>query len=260
MFTRSARLAVAAAVACSAAGCAQHDNSPNAHQNPSAAAAIGADDGREFEKRRNPAIRSDTRYAAGELAETRGAYAQAAEQYRQSLKQDPNHLPSLYRLGVVLAQLRNYPDAIATWKRYLQATHDSAAGYSNLGFCYELANRPDEAEAAYLKGIRKDPRHVACHVNYGLMLIRRGRDDAGRQQLQAVLKPAEVHYNVASAYESLGRKEQAKLEYRKALELDPGLTDAQVRLSEMQPPTPATKATSRAPHVPDVSADVPLDE
>jgi len=260
MFTRSARLAVAAAVACSAAGCAQHDNSPNAHQNPSAAAAIGADDGREFEKRRNPAIRSDTRYAAGELAETRGAYAQAAEQYRQSLKQDPNHLPSLYRLGVVLAQLKNYPEAIATWKRYLQATHDSAAGYSNLGFCYELANRPDEAESAYRKGIAKDPRHVACRVNYGLMLIRRGREGEGRQQLQAVLKPAEVHYNVGSAYESLGRTEQAKLEYRRALEVDPGFTDAQVRLSEMRRPAPATKGSSRAEPTAPASADVPLGE
>src|SRR4051812_20926661 len=103
MFTRSARLALAAAVASSVAGCAEHANSSKVHQNPSTASAIGADDGSTFEKRRNPAIRSETRYAAGELAEPRGAYAQAADQYRQSLKQDPNHLPSLYRLGVVLA-------------------------------------------------------------------------------------------------------------------------------------------------------------
>jgi tetratricopeptide (TPR) repeat protein len=260
MFTRSARLALAAAVACSVAGCAQHANSPKAHQNPSAASAIGADDGREFEKRRDPAIRSETRYAAGELAETRGAYAQAADQYRQSLKQDPNHLPSLYRLGVVLAQLKNYPDAIATWKRYLQATHDSAAGYSNLGFCYELANRPDEAEAAYRRGIAKDPRHVACRVNYGLMLVRRGREGEGRTQLRAVLKPAEVHYNVASAYESLGRTEQAKLEYRRALELDPTFTDAQVRLGEMQRAAPASSGSSRARQAPGASADVPVEE
>jgi tetratricopeptide (TPR) repeat protein len=260
MFTRPARLALAAAVACSVAGCASRVNAPKAHQNPSAASAIGADDGREFEKRRDPAIRSETRYAAGELAETRGAYAQAAAQYREALKQDPNHLPSLYRLGVVLAQLRNYPDAIATWKRYLQATRDSAAGYSNLGFCYELASRPDEAEAAYQKGIRKDPRHVACRVNYGLMLIRRGREGEGRQQLQAVLKPAEVHYNVGSAYESLGRAEQARLEYRRALELDPGFSDAQVRLSEMQRPAPATKGSSRAEPTAPASADVPVGE
>jgi tetratricopeptide (TPR) repeat protein len=257
MSTRSTRVALLAAALC-VGGCAGRGASPRADQHPSAAAALGADGKSEFEKRRDPPIASETRYAAGELAETRGAYAQAAEQYRQALSKDPNHLPSLYRLGVVLAQLKNYPEAIATWKRYTQATHDSAAGYSNLGFCYELANRPEDAEAAYQKGLRKDPRHVACRVNYGLMLIRRGREGEGRLQLQAVLRPAEVHYNVASAYESLGRPEQAKLEYRRALELDPGFTDAQVRLSEMQ--RPATKDASKAAAVPGASADVPVTE
>jgi tetratricopeptide (TPR) repeat protein len=260
MSTRSARLTLVAAAALSVAGCAGRGGPSKSHQNPSAASAIGADDNRAFEVRRDPPIRSETRYAAGELAETRGAYAQAAEQYRQALQADPNHLPSLYRLGVVLSQMKNYPDAIATWKRYTQATHESAAGYSNLGFCYELANRPDDAEVAYQKGIRKDPHHVACRVNYGLMLVRRGREGEGRLQLQAVLKPAEVHYNVGSAYESLGRAEQAKLEYRKALEVDPNFADAHARLSEMRKGAPAPKQSSVPAQAPGASADVPLDQ
>jgi len=55
-----------------------------------------------------------------------------------------------------------------------------------------------------------------------------------------------VRYNVGSVFESLGRKQQAKAEYRAALALDPQFADAARRLSELegggaaaQPPQPA---------------------
>ena len=58
--------------------------------------------------------------------------------------------------------------------------------------------RYDEAETAYLRGIERDPKNVPCRTNYGLMLARLGRTAEGTLQLQAVLTPAEVHYNLAS--------------------------------------------------------------
>ena len=227
MLTRSIRLtcgfALAAAVAAGGCGGAK-DKGAQARRTPR----------NEFEASRDPAIAPDTRYAAGQLAESRGQLPQAAEQYRQALRNNPRHVQAMYRLGVVYSEMKKFPEAVDMWKRYAAATGDSAAAYSNLGFCYELAGRGEEAEAAYLKGIQKDARHVACRVNYGLMLVRRGRVSEGRLQLQAVLTPAEAHYNVGSAYEALGRPEQAKLEYRTALQLDPEFADAQSRLDELQ--------------------------
>ena len=65
------------------------------------------------------------------------------------------------------------------------------------------------------------------------MLARNDRKDEAVAQLSAVLKPAEVHYNLASVYEQVGRKAEAKQEYEKALELDPKLWEAQSRLSKL---------------------------
>lgn len=250
MLTRSIRLACACAlcVAVSAGGCAGSRKDQGAGTKSSTPQAGRGGAGAEFETTRDPPIATETRYAAGQLAESRGAYAQAAEQYRQALRKNPKHLLAMYRLGVVYAEMRKYPEAIDVWKRYVTATNESAAGYSNLGFCYELAKRPEEAETAYAKGIRKDPRHVACRVNYGLMLVRRGREGEGRLQFQAVLRPAEVHYNVGSVYESLGRREQAKAEYEKALALDPALGDAQARLEALRE-NPAGAPGAAAPAV-----------
>lgn len=244
---------IAMVLAIALAGCAS-GKGDSAKGKPGSAAARRAAPRSEFETTRDPPIASDTRFAAGQLAESRGSLAQAADQYRHVLRNNPRHHPAMYRLGIVYAGMKKYPDAIAVWKRYLQATGDSAAGYSNLAFCYELAGKPEEAETTYLKGIRKDPRHLACRVNYGLMLVRRGRVNEGMLQLGAVLTAAEVRYNVASVYESMGRREHAKAEYKKALELDPSFADAQTRLDELQG---TTSTQSNVPMAPTASTEPP---
>lgn len=222
-------LTLAAAV--TLAGCS---GTPKTGSQPAGGGAAASKRPRDqFESRRDPGITPETRFAAGQLAEEHGALARAADQYQKALRLDPNHLKSLYRLGVVYAGQKKYPDAIEVWKRYVRASKEAPEAYGNLGFCYELAGHPADAEAAYLKGIRRDARNQPCRVNYGLMLIRLGRVGEGKMQLQAVLQPAEVHYNVGSVYEGLGRREQAKAEYRQALALDPALADAQTRLAEL---------------------------
>lgn len=187
-----------------------------------------------FDTEKEPAINVETRFAAGKLAESQNNPAVAIKQYEEALKLKADHVPSLYRLGVVLAQVKQYPRAIETWKRYLKATDESAGGYANLGFCYELSGDVKSAESAYQKGIAKDPKNQPCRVNYGLMLARQDRTSDAVTHLRAVLTPAEVSYNLGSVYEQRGRREQAKVEYSRALKLDPGFGDARQRLAALQ--------------------------
>jgi Flp pilus assembly protein TadD len=187
----------------------------------------------EFEKARQVPITADTHFAAGQLSESQDHLERAVEQYKKALQKDSKHRQALFRLGVVYTKRNQFDFAVATWQKYIHLTGGDATALANLGFCYELAGRGDEAEAAYLRGIRKDPKNGPCRVNYGLMLARRGSFNEATLQLQAVLSPAEVHYNLASVYEWMGRKEQARVEYRKALALDPKLTEAQARLDAM---------------------------
>jgi tetratricopeptide (TPR) repeat protein len=187
-----------------------------------------------FDQEKDPQFNANTHFAAGQLAESQDDFPRAIAQYNEALKLDSKHIPSLYRLALVYTRLKEYPKAVDAWERYVKATDGSAEGYNNLAFCHELAGEPDKAESAYKKGIAKDPNHQACRINYGLMLARHGRTSEAIIQLQAVLTPAQVHYNLASVYEQQGRKEQAKIEYRKAIELDPNLIDAKTRLSAIE--------------------------
>ncbi len=190
-----------------------------------------------FENAPEPKVTAQTHFAAGQLAESQGNWPTALEQYQQALQLEPNHQPALFRLAVGYAKLQQYPQAIETWNRYIKATGGSAIGYSNLGFCQELAGDRKAAEAAYAKGIEKDPTCQPCRVNYGLMLARQGAVDRATVQLQAVLSPAEVQYNLGSVYQQQNRKAEARKAYLQALQLDPRFTAARQRLDQLNEPS-----------------------
>ena len=193
---------------------------------------LGAQHAR-FEGSKDPKPNAATHFAAGQLAESQGAVGQAIVQYKHAVAADPKHLPSLYRLAMLYTQAEAYPEAIGVWKGFVKVTPNDATAWSNLGYCYELAGQPTEAEAAYKQGIAKDPKSGPCRVNYGLMLARTGREEESKGQLGAVLTPARVCYNLASVYEQQGKKGEAKLNYERALELDAELGEARERLAKL---------------------------
>jgi tetratricopeptide (TPR) repeat protein len=178
-------------------------------------------------------LTADTHFAAGQVAETQGDIPRAMEQYDLALKINPRHPGSLYRMGLIYTSQQQFQPAVETWKKFIEATNDSASGYGYLGFCLELAGRIPEAESAYKAGINREPGGQLCHVNYGLMLARQGRLQEAEQQLQAVLTAAEVHYDLASVLEQQGHKNEAKVEFRKSIEIDPDMADARARLAAL---------------------------
>lgn len=184
----------------------------------------------EFDKVKDPPIAARTHFAAGQLNESQSEFEKAIDQYRMALKLDPKYADAMYRLGIVLTATKDFPAALETWEKYVALTN-SATAYSNLGFCEEMAGNPSAAEGAYRKGIARDPSNEPCHVNFGLMLARHGRPAEGLLQLQAVLPPAQAHYDLASLYQMMGRKKEAKAEYAKALEIDPQFDDAKSKLA-----------------------------
>lgn len=223
-------LPIAAVVSLMAAGgCAGKNSDGSTHGKQ--AKAGGGDN---FEAaRKDPPVQPETSFAAAQWSEEMNQLPKAADLYRQTLKADPKHEQAMYRLGIVTAKMRQYPEAIEIWKRYVKLTNGSSQAYSNLAYTQDLAGLTNDAVASYEKGISRDPKSVPCRVNYGILLAKQGRTDQALAQLQTVLSPAEAHYNIGSVYELQGKKQQARAEYRKALQLDADLTDAKTRLAAL---------------------------
>jgi len=176
------------------------------------------------------AISTQTRLAAAQLAETQGRLDEAAAQYREVLKAEPDHVDALFRLAAVHTMRRDFAQAIPAWERYTKVTGDAAVGWNNLGKCHEMAGRWREAEVSFLRALERDPANRLARVNYGLLLARRDRADEAEDQLSRVLPPAVVQYNLGSAAELSGDAEAARQRYARAIELDPHLREARQRL------------------------------
>ena len=143
-------------------------------KNPAAIQAVSGKDARdmnasrsEFEKNEDPPLTAQTHFAAGQLNETQGSPALAVEQYEAALKLDPKFAPALFRMGLVYSQIKQFDKSIEAWNRYIEVTDHKAAGYSNLGYCQELAGDPESAEHSYQTGIEKDASSQPCRANRG---------------------------------------------------------------------------------------------
>jgi Tfp pilus assembly protein PilF len=178
-----------------------------------------------------PDIKVDTYVAAGDLAMTRGQAERAAAQYRQAVAQRPTDAPLLRKLAMAHVQSGKFDQAIESWKRYQALTRGTDDAYGSLGWAYELAGDPTNAEKTYREGVTKNPKGALTHINFGLMLVRRGKVDEAVATMSAVLQPHEVNYNVASVYEQMGRKDLAGFYYRRALECKSDFRPAMQKLS-----------------------------
>jgi tetratricopeptide (TPR) repeat protein len=212
-------------------GCAKNQQAVD-KVSDSNANALSAQHSR-FEKSDDPPFSVQTQFAAGQLAESQEAPLAAIGYYQAALKIAPHHRDSLYRTGVCYTKLKNWSRAIDAWKQYLKETGGDATAYGNLGFCYALAGRKADAEHAYQLGVARDPANVACRVNFGLFLAREERTEEATAQWKAVLTEAQVHYNLGSMYEQQNKRDQARAEFRQALQLDANLVDAKTRLAAL---------------------------
>src|SRR5688572_7708217 len=153
--TKLKLILTAAAVAALSLGCA-NNNKPAEEENThskykllngsTADAQSETQKGAKVRNAKEPALNVETRFAAGRLAETQGRPDCAVIQYEQAVRLKKDHVPSLYRLGVVHTKMKQYDQAVTAWKQYIKATGDIASGYSNLGFCYEMAGDVENAE------------------------------------------------------------------------------------------------------------------
>lgn len=205
------------------AGCQSGGNTNSADSRPP--------DGADIADAPTPTIKADTFVAAGDLAASRGQHARAAAQYEQAVKANPNDPATIKKLALAYVKANQMPAAVETWKRYLTVSKNSDDAFGSLGYAYELAGKPAEAEATYKLGLEAHPDGALTHVNYGLMLVRRNKVDEAVKTLAVVLQPSEVNYNIAGVYAQLGRPDLAQFYYKRALECDPGFVPARQKLS-----------------------------
>ena len=181
-----------------------------------------------------PRVNFDTFFAAGELAESRGRWRDAAFSYSNALDIEPDNLPTLRRLAIAQVRCGDLPVGLASWQTYLAQSDGAPDAYGGLGYCYELCGDLAKADQTYRDGLARHPDGQLLRVNYGLMLARSGKIDQAKTNLAAVLTAGQVEYNLASVFEQQGKLGEAQQHYKLASQLDPTLAAAHQRLAAIE--------------------------
>lgn len=122
--------------------------------------------------------------------------AEAVREYRLALRASAQanwH----YHLAYALMELKRYPEAVAEFRRELAFPQKNDDTHYNIGLCYDLMHRPEEAAKAYAEAVKVNPRDSEALNGQAKALVDTGKDAEALPLLDRAL---ELNPRLASAY------------------------------------------------------------
>jgi adenylate cyclase len=150
----------------------------------------------------------------------------AHEFARQALALDDSEPAAHFALGVVLLWMRQHEQAIAEAARTIALDPNFAPGYVLLSNVLHYAGRSEETLELLSKAMRLDPHYPDVYLHFlGQANFMLGRYDeaiaALKRRLERNPETDVSRVMLAAAYGHLGRTQEARADWAKALEVNP---------------------------------------
>jgi tetratricopeptide (TPR) repeat protein len=149
----------------------------------------------------------------------------ALEAAQHATEIDPSFGFSWTRLAELHFSFGRVPQAKAALEKGVQLSPRNPAAHALLGFLFSAENKINEAKGAFENAMAIDGALGNAWLGRGLCLIRQGKDEDGRRDLQvaAALEPnrAFFHSYLGKAFSNDGNEPKARLELERAKTLDP---------------------------------------
>jgi Flp pilus assembly protein TadD len=161
-----------------------------------------------------PEIYSDLGFTLARL----GRADEAQEAYRKALAIDPACTSAHFNMAVTAVQAGDFATAEKHYRLALPG-RTTAETYNGLGFVIARQGRQDEAIAEYRKAIEADAKFTPAYNNLAQALAQKGElEEAARfYRLSLAQKPSPaVHNALGIVLAQLGRKDEAAAEMAKA--------------------------------------------
>jgi tetratricopeptide (TPR) repeat protein len=200
----------------------------------------------EFEE----ALRLDPKLAEaesnlGSALTAAGRTGEAVVRLEDAVKLRPGFAPAHNNLGLAFAKLPGRSaEAAGEYREAIRINPEYAAAHNNLGTL--LASEPGNmplAEDEFAEAARLEPGYAAAHFNSGSALLALGRPAEAEREFgeAARLRPSVSAFHAGLAASILaqgGRNEQAAVQLREALRLDPSSRAARAMAAQigMAPP------------------------
>ncbi|MDO8550436.1 MAG: protein kinase [Ignavibacteria bacterium] len=193
----------------------------------------------------NKAIETDKRYASA-YAGLSEAYAylysyferredlleKAIESGLRALMYDPSLSEAYAALAMAYYNKKLYDDAITSSQKAIELDPNNFLGYWILGRIYHNRDRDKEAIELFQKVITLNPDFYSAYGDLQIVYARLGENEKHQEIIQASIKvyerylsqhpdDARGHIFYATALVMIGKKDEAKIQAAKALELSP---------------------------------------
>ena len=133
-----------------------------------------------------------------------GSLKEAEILLKNILTSFPMHLPSIFLLGTLSAQIQEFQNAIKLLKQAIKIKPEFIAAHNNLGNVYQELGKYQEAMSCYQEAIELNPKY------------------------------AEAHYNLGFVNQELGKNQEAVSCYQRAIELNPEYIEALYNIGRVQ--------------------------
>jgi len=141
------------------------------------------------------------------LYNSQGKNAEAEKLLREVVAQEPGLYEAAYSLGLLLAEMRDYPGA-AEYLSKAASGMGYGRAYYNLGQVYLAMNRLDEAQAAFLQGLEISPGDENIFASLVAIHLSQGRPDKARELARTLLERFPDHQGARELLRRLGERAQ----------------------------------------------------
>jgi Flp pilus assembly protein TadD len=134
-----------------------------------------------------------------------------------------------------LVRREQFAEAERHYRAALQAK-PNAETYNGLGFVLWRQGRLDEAVAQFQEAIRADPAYAGAYNNLAAILVEQGKLEEAAFYYRRLVRhhpSAAAHNQLGAVLMRLGEMGEARGELQKALEMDPGHSDARRNLEAL---------------------------
>lgn len=166
----------------------------------------------------------DARVTLGDVLADRGQRTEAISEYERVLRRRPDHALAHWHLAVVLIDEERPDQALQHIERATAEMRNTGLDHLEglRGQALAMRGELDASIAAYRKALALRPAWPEARANLGGVLVRAGRMDAARIELEAALAlgvdtPA-LHFELGQILTSLAENERAIDHYRTGLE------------------------------------------
>lgn len=182
---------------------------------------------------------------AAEAAEAESKPAEAVRLYEQALVLDPQLVHLHRRLAVLHDQAGNSDRAQAAYQQALAHQPGDVDLLNDFGVYYSRRQQHAAAERLFRAALAAQPDHQRASINLGISLCQQGRLDESYTFFARVVGPAAAYSNIGVLLAQQNHPVEAERHLRRAVALDPTLTQPHQFLAHLTAADVRTEADAK---------------